>query len=184
MIAELLKYKHYLLILMALLLANYTVMPMVEWSENQQSNLLLIEKQFNKTQSLLDNKDLLTEKLFLSKHELLKVKELVYLESSVDKFKLKVQSVIESVLASGKCETERIGFNGNVVVNAKIQRWLMEVRFKGDINCLTKATREIESLSPYIKIVTYNLNHRGLTEEVTGKLNARMNLNVWYKEIE
>lgn len=183
MMSGLIKYKHYLLVLIALLLTHYIVMPLVEWSKEQHTNLFLIEKQYDKTQSLLGKQSLLSESLKSSQKELLKIKEVAYEEQSVDKFKLKVQSSIEKALTSGGCETERIGFQGSTEVVDTIQRWAMEIRFKGDVLCLTHLTRKLESLSPYMQIDSYNLNHRGLTNEVAGKLNARVNLNVWYKEV-
>jgi hypothetical protein len=182
MVAEIIKYKHYLLIIAALILANYVVVPLDEWQTEQQQSLQLLNKQYNKTQSLLNNKDQLAAQLVKSQANLAKVEKIIFVNSSEDKFKLMVQSLIEKELSVGECQIERIGFKGSIEVSADIQRWTMEVRFNGDINCMTTATRKVESLSPHLKITGFNFNHRGLTQEVTGKFNAQINIDAWYLE--
>jgi hypothetical protein len=182
MVAEIIKYKHYLLILAALLLANYVVVPLDEWKTEQELNWQLVNKQYDKTQSLINNKKQLSEHLEASQKNLLKIDQVFFVNSSEDKFKLMAQSTIEKSLAIGNCQIERIGFKGSAAVSANIQRWAMEVRYKGDINCMTSTTRSIESLSPYVKIENYNFSHRSLTQDVQGKFTARVQLNVWYKE--
>ena len=181
MIAELMKYKHYLILLSALLLANYVLIPLQEWQAEQQVNLQLISKQSNKIQTLIQNEGSLIKELKEAKEKLSKVNEIIYMDVDEDKFKLTVQSVIEKALANGKCEIERIGFKGSTLVGASIERWFMEVRFSGDLICLTNTTRAIETLTPFVKIVDYNFNHRGLKPDVKGDFNAQINLNVWRK---
>lgn len=183
MLAEIIKYKHYLIVLAALLVANYVIVPLSELHDEQKLNLQLLSKQYEKTQSLMGNQDTLTEKLADSNKQIALLDKVLFIDSSEAQFKLAAQSLVEKTLLDGKCDIERIGFIGNTQVNKSIERWLMEVRLKGDINCLTYTTRTLESLSPHIEINEYNFNHRSLTENVSGKLNAQIQLNVWYKEV-
>lgn len=182
MLVEIQKYKHYLIILAALLIANYVIVPLDEWQENQSLNLELLNAKYEKTQSLLGNQSTLTEQLNQTQQQMTELEEVLFVDSSDDKFKLMAQSLIEKSLTDGKCNIERIGFKGSVVLNSEISRWLMEIRFKGDIHCLVHATRTLESLPITIKISEFNYGHDKLTSEVNGHLSAQILLNVWYKE--
>jgi hypothetical protein len=184
MSVEIAKYKHYLFVLIALLVTNYLLVPLDEWQAEQKLHLQLVAKQHNKTQLLLNNEEQLSKKLIDSQRSLSKVDQVVFVNSNEDKFKLMVQSSIEKILADGQCKVERFGFKGVTEISAKLKRWLIDVRFKGDIVCMATVTRGVESLPSAVNIVSYNFSHRRLTEEVTGDLSASIQLNVWYKEIK
>lgn len=183
MLAEIIKYKHYLIVLAALLVANYVIVPLSELHDEQKLNLQLLSKQYEKTQSLMGNQETLAETLADSNKQIALLDKVLFINTSEEQFKLAVQSLVEKTLLDGNCEIERIGFTGNTQVNKNIARWLMEVRLKGDINCLTYTTRTLESSLPHIEINGYNFNHKSLTEDVSGQLNAQIELSVWYKEV-
>lgn len=182
MAAEIHKYKHYLLILGALVLANYILIPLSEWQEELKQNLVLLKKQDSKVNDLINEKGDLQKALDVSNIAIKEFNGALFNFPSEGEFKIAAQAKIEKALASTKCSIERIGFKGSNEVTKNIKRWTIDIRYKGDLGCMTKATRVLEELTPYVDIVSYSMNHSGLTDELKGNLTGRMEVGVWYKE--
>jgi hypothetical protein len=179
--ADLLKYKHYLLLLLALLLANYLLVPLTVLKSEQQITVNLLQKQLSKTNALLNGgvissieKDQLITYL-KSSHDY------IFLQESEAEFKLAAQTQVEAILKSSGCDVSRLGFKGNQKILPEIQKWYMEIRYKGDVECLINTTRAFETAKPYINIEEYNYNVRGFDKKAEAELNATLNVSVWYK---
>jgi len=181
MTKEINKYRHYLLIIGALVIANYLIVPLSDWQVELKQNLALLEKQEGKVSNLIHNQAKLETQLNESNEIIKQLNAALFLMPSEGEFKLSVQAIIEKAMIDAGCTIERIGFKGSNEVTANVVRWTMEIRYQGDIGCMTKATRALESFSPLIDIVSYNMNHRGLTEDLTGDLSGRMNIGIWNK---
>lgn len=183
MTAQINKYKHYLFIVGALVLANFFLIPLSEWQQELRHSVELIEKQQGKVDNLVGAKDDLISSLTESEKKIKNLERFMFLSSSDNKFKLSAQSKLENILNAAGCTIERIGFKGNSAVTKSTLRWSMDVRYKGDFGCMVQATRKLESLTPYIDIVGYNLNHRGFTKALEGVFNAQLQIDVWQKEV-
>jgi len=175
------KYKHHLLIVAALMIANYLIMPLSEWQSELKQNLTLLEKQAGKVSNLIDDKAKFEEELVTSNKTVARINTSLFVSPSEGEFKLAVQASIEKVMKEAGCTIERIGFKGSNEVTKNVERWTLDVRYQGDIGCMTMATRKLESFSPLIEITSYNMNHSGLTDELTGILSGRMDIGVWHK---
>lgn len=174
------KYKHHLFIIVALLAANYVLMPMAQWQEEQVQTLNLLKKQQAKVVNLVSSKDTLQSKLADIENNFVQAKGYLFTEEKEAIFKLNAQSAVESVLLNAGCNIERIGFKGDTAVSSALTRWTMELRFKGDSVCLTKTTRGLETLKPTVQIVDHNFNHRSLNMEGEGHFNAQITTNTWH----
>ncbi len=174
------QYKHYLILIVALLLANYIVLPLSEWQTEQQQTLALITKKSDKVNQLLSSKADYADSLKKVDSDLEQMRKFVFAEADEAKFKLSAQSKIENILNTSDCTIQRIDFKGDSKVDNSLSRWRVELRFTGDAVCLTQTTRGLESLVPNISIADFNVNHRGLTEEVKGSFNAVMNVSLWH----
>lgn len=180
--SELYKYKHYLYVLAALLVANYIVMPLAEWQEQEKQSLQLLEKQYSKVDELIAAKANFAQYLQETEEDLARFNTALNVFPSEDEFKLSAQAKIESALTKAKCNIERIGFSGNKSITPGITQWSMDVRYTGKLSCLVKLTRALESSTPLIDIESYNFNHKGFDSDLSGTFNARMKVNVWFKE--
>lgn len=180
--SELLKYKHYLILLMALLIANYVILPLNDWQITQQQTLELLEKKQNKTQMLLQNSESFNLQTIELNKQLAVANQVLFNSKDEATFRQVAQSKIESILTEAECKIERIGFKGSTALNHNIEKWNLEIKYKGDAVCLLKTTRAIESMQPHVRIVDYNINHRGLTKEAAGDFNAKIEVSVWYME--
>ena len=182
--AELIKYKHHLLLLLALLLANYLLMPLAELQTEQQQTLKLLQKKQNKTNALIGNSD----GAFIKNEELT-----LYLKNSHDylftqaneaDFKLSAQTQIEQLLQTSGCDIARIGFKGKQQILPKVQKWHMEIRYDGDASCLVKTTRALETAKPYINIEEYSYRVDGFDKKAQAEFKAILKVSVWYKANE
>lgn len=178
---QILKYQHYLLVLIALLLANYGLMPLAQSQEEQQQRLFLLQKKASKTDKLLTNKsefDNINQQLdvYLSDSDKYLYKQLTEAE-----FKLTAQSQVESILQSSGCTIQRIGFKGEQRLLPSVNKWFLEVRYKGDVSCLLKTTRALETTTPYMNIEDYYYNSRAFDKNAAADFSAVLNVSVWYK---
>jgi len=179
--AELLKYKHYLLLLSALLVANYILVPLTEFQLEQQQTLKLLQKKQLKTKVLFGNSN-----NFIKETEQLTT----YLENSYRylftqqreaEFKLTAQTSIERLLQSSGCSITRIGFKGSQQVLAAVQKWHLEIRYTGDAMCLVNTTRALETATPYINVEGYTYSVRSFDKSTQAEFNAMLKVSVWYK---
>lgn len=179
--ADFLKYKHHLLVMVALLVANYVVMPLADLQEEQLQTLQLLQKKQVKTASLMNNGDKFTEineqlALYLKNAD-----DYVFRQKNEAKFKLTAQTRLEQLLQSADCDVDRIDFKGKQQILPKLQKWRIETRYKGDAICLLKVSRALETTKPYMNIEEYNYNAKGLDKSAQAKFNATIMLSVWYK---
>lgn len=179
--ADLLKYKHYLLLLLALLLANYVLMPLTELQVEQQNTINLLQIKQAKTNALIEHGDGFSQVNKQLTAYLKNSHDYLFTQKSEADFKLTAQTQIEQLLQTSGCDISRIGFKGNQQILPKVQKWHMEVRYKGDADCLVKTTRALETTTPYINIEEYNYSARGFDKTAKAKFNAKLNVSVWYK---
>jgi hypothetical protein len=179
--ASLLKYKNHLLLMLALFLANFILMPLTELQSEQQLNLHLLQNKHKKTKALFNSNEGLSAKSAILATYLSKAEQYLFLQENEANFKLTVQSHIETLLTAAGCNVSRIGFKGNQPVSRNVQKWIMEIRFKGDVECVLKTTRALEIAKPYINIEKYSYSSRGFDKEVNTDLNAILTIGVWHK---
>lgn len=182
--ADLLKYKHYLLLLLALLLANYVLVPLTELQVEQQNTLNLLQKKQSKTNKLIENGDDYSQYNEQLNVYLKNSHNYLFTQKSEAEFKLTAQAQIEQLLQASGCDISRIGFKGNQPILPKVQKWYMEIRYKGDANCLVKTTRALETATPYINIEEYSYSARGFDKTAQSTFNAMLKVSVWYKANE
>ena len=60
----------------------------------------------------------------------------------------------------------------------------MEIRYKGDADCLIKTTRALETAKPYINVEKYSYSARGFDKRAQAVFNATLMVSVWYKARE
>lgn len=176
------QYQHYLVLMSALVLANYVVVPLSEWQLEQQQTHALVAKQSNKIEHLIANKTSYAEQLNSINQQLDKITAFVFTDADEAKFKLSAQSNIEKILNTAECSIERIDFKGDTLVLPTLSRWRVELRFTGDAMCLTQTTRGLETMTPSAFVEDYNFNHRGFTGEAKGTFNAIINVNLWHSK--
>lgn len=174
------QYRHYLLIIVALVVANYIILPLSELQEEQQQKLALLSKQSNKVSNLLANEADYDNLLEQADNNLQQMRGFVFIQPDESSFKLIAQAQLEKVLNNAECDIQRINFKGDTKVSDELSRWRVELRFKGDATCLTQTTRGLEVSMPSINIADFNVNHRGLDEKVAGEFNAVMNVTLWH----
>ena len=179
--ASLLKYKNHLLLMLALFLANFILMPLTELQSEQQLSLHLLQNKQKKTKALFNSNEGLSAKSVILATNLSKAEKYLFLQENEANFKLTVQSHIETLLTAAGCNVSRLGFKGNQPISRNVQKWIMEIRFKGDVECVLKTTRALEIAKPYINIEKYSYSSRGFDKEVNTDLNAILTIGVWHK---
>ena len=173
-------YKHYFIVLVALLIANYVVMPLSDWQVEQQQKYSLLKKRSSKIELLVENKEQYDAEFVKIDTDVEKITQYIYTDSEEAKFKLLAQSKIEKILKDSECNVDRIGFKGNTIIDDSLSKWRVEIRFNGDAVCMTKTVRLLESSTPKFNINNYNANHRGFDNNAAGSFVTVMNLDAWH----
>lgn len=180
---ELVKYKHYLLVLVALVIANYAIVPLSEWQDEQQAKLALLETRLVKSQNLKSQATDITNYYSELSSASDALASYVYSSTSGDKFKRVAQKQIEALLADATCTTEGIGFKGEVELDPSLSRWSIELRYSGDAACIIKMSRSLESMQPMATVEKYNVNHRSLRSELKGRFTAKLTVSLWQRKV-
>lgn len=166
---ELLKYKHYLLVLFALLLYMYVIEPLWYSVKEDFREQALLSQRTQKIKYLVNSEEEIERELRALLTSSAQIKDYIYPYSSESDFKLKAQSRVERLLTSLDCQVESVGWGGRNELVDRVE-WHLDVRFRGTPDCALRFTRELESQKPLSRIKSYSYAGR----EVSGKPNNRM----------
>ncbi|MEQ3528576.1 MULTISPECIES: hypothetical protein [unclassified Pseudoalteromonas] len=166
---ELLKYRHYLLVLFGLLLYMYVIEPLWYSVKEDIQEQVLLAQRTQKINYLVNSQKEIESNLSALLTSSAQIKDYVYPYSSESDFKLKAQSRVERLLTSLDCQVESVGWGGRDELIDKVE-WYLDVRFRGTPDCALRFTREFESQTPLGRIKSYSYAGR----EVSGKPNNRM----------
>lgn len=176
---ELLKYKHYLILISALLIVKYALVPLYDNLLIEQSNYVREHERLNKIETLVEHKSELDELGEKQLFEVMKAEKLVYRQSDDSILKLEIQRQIEKILKQVGCDVEQVAWKGSVSINDSLKLWQLDTRYKGNASCLLNATREIESISPLIRIQSYFYGAKEITKGKHVNVTANLELVMW-----
>ncbi|MDP4985451.1 hypothetical protein [Pseudoalteromonas tunicata] len=168
--SDLLKYKHYLAVLLALAIANYLIEPLWNNLTELQQKLYLDEVKAAKIESLIMAKSDIEKQHGLLSIRTLKLQPYLFPASTESEFKLVAQAKVESILENEGCNVERIGWISRKEVDKSLIRWTLEARYRGNPKCALNVTRQLESQQPLVKIADYSYAGK----EVSGNKNNYM----------
>ena len=168
--SNLLKYKHYLAVLLALAVANYIIDPLWNNLIELQQKIYLGEVKAVKVEGLIAAKSDIEKQHGLLSISTLKLQPYLFPASTESEFKLVAQAQVEAILENAGCNVERIGWKSRNEVKQSLVRWSLEARFRGNPKCALQVTRQLESQTPLIKIADYSYAGK----EVSGNKNNYM----------
>lgn len=176
---ELEKYKHYLVVVFALIFALYITEPMVlTYGELHQTNQLN-KKRASKLNNLLDEQNKLLEKLDMANQEASTLQSYIFNKPTESEFKLTAQTLIGNTLETAGCSIERVTWRGETPISDSISQWRINIRFNGNALCTLKATKGIEQLIPLVRILEYNYTSRDWDGSFNHSLVGDIDLIMW-----
>lgn len=173
---DLLKYKHYLIALTALLLANFITVPLWEMQQEQSQEILLLNKHAKKIEQLIMGSSTFEEKLADAQKLQQSMAPYLFKQASEAKFKLAAQEQVESILVQSKCNLQRVNWLSSTPINQELTRWRMELRLSGNPVCMVKVTRALGSTKPTMRIQDFSFNSQVITGRSGDKINAMLTL--------
>lgn len=183
---EIIKYKHYLLLVVALIIANFVLEPLWQNALDTQHKVQLMQKKEAKVNSLLAMKGKVEEQSEIMLSKRLKLQTYLFPASSESEFKLLAQGKVESVLADASCNIDSIGWKSRSKIEQSLIRWTLEARFKGNAECVLKVVRTLEHQKPIINIADYSLGGSEVSGDRRNRMVIQFNLVMWQniKEVE
>lgn len=174
-----LKYQHYLIVLAALLVANYITSPLWEYQKEQRAEIQLLDKQVSKIERLINNQALFDKQFTNVKENETAIAHYIFQENDEAKFKLQVRLALEKILTTAKCDVDRITWKYSAPINSSLKKWSLEARFKGNPACMITTTRLLGSYEPLMRVDDFSYRTRKLNGQVSNKISARLMLNIW-----
>jgi len=177
--SDLLKYKHYFIAIVALLVGLYITDPLwLSFKELSQTKALNTVRA-NKLSTLLTQQEQLQQQLAQANEENTNIAPYLFNQTTESDFKLKAQQAIESTLKQAQCNLDRVEWQGKVQLTPTLEQWVLTLRFNGAPLCLVSATKAIELLKPTVRFKEYTYNGRSFTGSPTENINADISLIMW-----
>ncbi|MCF2901376.1 hypothetical protein E5N72_04105 [Pseudoalteromonas sp. MEBiC 03607] len=177
--SNLLKYKNYLFVLSALIVANFVLDPMWKNIETLQQKVYLDESKVVKVENLIANKKQIEKQSGLLSINKLKLQPYLFTASTESEFKLTAQGKIEKLLQTNNCNVERIGWAGKSNIEQQLVRWTLEARFRGNPECVLNVSRQLESLEPMVKIADYSYAGKEVSGDKQNYMVVALTLIMW-----
>ena len=177
--SEIIKYKHYLLLIAALIIINFVLEPLWQHAIDTQNKVQLMQKKADKIAGLLSVKDGVDEQDQLMTSKRVSLQPYLFPASSESEFKLLAQGKVESVLADANCNIDSIGWKSRSKIEQSLIRWTLEARYKGNAECALKAVRAFEHQKPVINIAEYSLAGSEVSGNKRNKMVIQLNLVMW-----
>lgn len=184
--SDLLKYKHYLLLLLALLIVNFVLEPLWQNAVTLQQKVYMDSVKASKISSLMAIKEDVEKQDGMLSIRTLKLQPYLFPASTESEFKLVAQGKIENILADANCNVERIGWKSRSVIGESLIKWTLEARYRGNPECALGASRKIESLQPIVKIADYSYAGKKVSGEKNNSMVIMLSLVMWQnaKEVQ
>lgn len=174
--SDILKYKHYLILLAALLVVNYVTVPLWELQEEQKQELTLLEKHASKVEKLMAGQDGFTKKLTQVQELQSSVEPFIFQQVTEAKFKLVAQQKLEKLLNDAHCSMERVKWLSSTPVNNSLTRWRLELRFTGNPACMVKTTRALGTIQPVMRIKDFTFSSSPITGQAASRITTMLTI--------
>ena len=174
--ANLVKYKHHIIILVALLVAHYVIMPLWELQQSQRSEIKMLSKQRSKINTLIDRKDLFQEELNKAQQKKATIAPYLFQEPNEGKFKLAAQLKLEQLLSKASCTVERISWKSDTEIDSTLTKWMVEARYNGNPSCIIQTTRFLAAEKPLMRVHNFDYSSRRINGEVRNKIRANLSI--------
>lgn len=176
------KYKHYFIVLAALLFYLYVTEPLYEERIALNDKLVLSEKRVEKTALLLSQVDEISEKSGILETEKARLNDYIFDEALEGAFKVKVQTLVNEQFQNANCQVSTFVWRDKESLTSTLSSWLFEVQFTGTLLCIAQVTRLLESQEPLLRVKEFAHGGRLWTGKSTELLDGEMVLKVWQKE--
>lgn len=178
---ELIKYKHYFIVIAAILMATYVTDPLWLLYQEQKETLALSEKRTEKAQALVANRDELEALFTQLKEDNTKAASLLFTENTEGEYKLAVQNNLEEILSSAGCTLNIISWDEAAQTLSQIESRNVKVDLSGSPLCLAKTVRLVESNKPLLRIERYAYGARGWYGQISESLEVELTVKSWRK---
>lgn len=177
--SDLLKYKHYFIVIAALLFGLYITDPLwVSYKELTQTKTLNAVRA-NKLTTLLTQQTQLQQQLAQAQEAAKSITPYLFNQTTESDFKLKAQQAVEQALKQAQCNLERVEWQGKVQLAPLLEQWVLSIRYNGQPLCLVKASKAIELLKPTVRFKEYAYNGRSFTGNPNENISADIDLIMW-----
>lgn len=174
---ELAKYKNYLWVVAALVLAQFVWLP--QWSAKQEKWELLnsLNRTMARASQLLANKDLVLENKQELEHIVVGRRAQLQRAENINRYRLTQQSSIESLAAAQKISVTQVSWRDGLV-KSSVHTQLMEIRLTGGLQNYLEFLDALQRQYPYFEITTADASLQGQDKSAAGTVSVNLALSV------
>lgn len=177
--SDLLKYKHYIIVIVALAFVNFVLEPLWISITELQQKVYLNEVKVQKVTNVIAAKNEIDKQHGLLSIRTLQLQPYLFPASTEAEFKLSAQGKVETILADAQCSVERIGWKARSNIEQSLVRWTLEARYRGNPNCALMASRGFESAQPLIRIESYSYGGKEVSGNKSNQMVIALTLVMW-----
>lgn len=179
---ELIKYKHYLLVIGLLVLAKFVWVPLWETKEQNWQQQASNQQNLNKTLALLALKQEMAEKQQLMADSLAIAESKFANTNDVTSYKLQAQSELESLFQQNQLTISSSSWRDGLT-NGDIQTLLLDIRFTGNLKAYLQLLQQLKVSAELanVSLESNQLTIRGQTQDKLGAVNGQISLKLAVK---
>ncbi|GIU49868.1 hypothetical protein TUM4438_34400 [Shewanella sairae] len=179
---DLLKYKHYLIMIGILVLAKFVWVPLWDTKEQNWQQQASTQQNLNKTLALLSLKDEMAKKQRQMANSLQLTESKFADTTDVTSYKLTAQSELESLFKHNQLVISSSNWRDGIA-NDDIQTLLLDIRFTGELKAYLQFLQQLKA-KPELSNVSLESNQltiRGQTKHKLGSVNGQISLKLAVK---
>ena len=180
---QLQQHSNALLLISALIVVKFIVMPTVEWQDDTLVSNALLEKRLNKSAFAIDKKTQMQQMLAQSTNQLKKIQQLTFDHQATNRFQLNQQKYFEALFEEFQIEITQLVWQAAIPRN----QWLLtqyevKLRIKGALVNLQKLQAALESQPQWFASNSFNYRLEKLRKNNLGKVTGRMSITMYMQQ--
>ena len=177
---EIKQHPYLIAILAVLALANFVLVPVVDWQDEMAADISLQQKRLSKTNALLENYPDNKEKIKTANNVINLVQQQYFPNQLENVFKLEQQSWLEKIIEDSQLDLQSLGWGRTKVFeNTNNSAYQVDVRLRGKTRAFIDLHNIIEKQGLKISIDEFRLNVKRTSESSVGNFQGTLKLSFY-----
>jgi hypothetical protein len=167
--------KNLLLLLLALIVTKFLLIPLIEWQSTQREQLERKFRQQDKITQTIESADLYRDELIILNAKLQDASQYFYADS--DRTKLEVQKDIEAIFLENDLTIK--GYTWVIDTDSAVRALRVSVRFSGSIDSMIKTFWKLGRMPRLIRVIDWEQRTNQSSDKDLGLTNGRVTLEAY-----
>jgi len=180
--SELKQHAFLLIVVAVLLLAKFVYIPIIDWQDRTQANIIQQEKKLSKIQNILENKNLIVNENNQLTDALAITNQLFFDYQPPAAFKLSQQKKFEALLSENQLSLTQVAWEKSIDIDSlQVTHYKLGVYFKGGASNVVQFTSALEKNIPYLNVSDFVFSIKQLRGDYIGRFVGHIIVNLYVK---